>query len=92
MHFTVRWPDGSATRCYSPSLVIKDFLEAGATYPLWDFVELSRRALTIGAERVREKYGFLCGHALHQRDEIEALAGRFGSVPDARVTVEGFDE
>ena len=32
MHFVVRWPDGDQSRCYSPSLVVRDYLEVGRTY------------------------------------------------------------
>ena len=91
MHFRVRWPDGSATRCYSPSLVIKDYLTPGASYPIAEFVERSRLALIVASERVREKYGFQCGHAQHQREEIEAIGARFADMPEARVTVEAFE-
>jgi len=30
MQFQIRWPDGSETFCYSPSLVIKDYLKLGS--------------------------------------------------------------
>ncbi|MGY8904351.1 MAG: MSMEG_0570 family nitrogen starvation response protein [Burkholderiales bacterium] len=76
MHFHVRWPDQSTTRCYSPSLVIKDFLVVGQSYPLDDFVQRSRDALEIASERVRAKYGFACSAAMGQLAEIEALAQR----------------
>ena len=58
MRFLIRWPDGTAETCYSPSLVIKDYFAPGETYPLADFVERSRTALNIASERVRAKYGF----------------------------------
>ena len=45
MRFFIRWPDGKTETCYSPSLVVKDFLSPGKTYPLADFVERSRSAL-----------------------------------------------
>ena len=32
MHYTVRWPDAQESRCYSPSLVIKDYFEPGESY------------------------------------------------------------
>ena len=92
MHFRVRWPDGSAQRCYSPSLVIKDFFVPGESYRLADFVERSRTALEIASERVRLKYGYGCGHAAHQLAEIERIAAQFDARPDARVTVEAFEE
>lgn len=91
MHFLVRWPDGSAQRCYSPSLVIKDYFTPGETYPVADFVQRSRTALDIASERVRLKYGYGCAHAAVQLEEIERVALQFGAA-DARVTVEAFEE
>ena len=92
MHFRVRWPDGTAQRCYSPSLVIKDFFAIGQSYELADFVQRSRTALTIASERVRQKYGSGCGHAAAQLEEIESIAAQFGDQANARVTVVAFEE
>lgn len=92
MHFHVRWPDDTASACYSPSLVIKDFFEPGRSYPVADFLARSREALTIASERVRQKYGMGCAHAAHQLAEIEAMAARFTDRADARVLVESFEE
>ena len=39
MHFSVRWPDNSTSDCYSPSRVIKNYLEVGKSYPLPEFVD-----------------------------------------------------
>jgi len=77
MHFRVRWPDASETRCYSPSLVIQEFFAPGSSYALGDFLGRSRQALSIASERVRAKYGRPCSLALGQLAEIERLAGRF---------------
>ena len=57
MRFVVRWPDGRQDSCYSPSLVIKDFLREGESYPVSDFLQRSRQALQIASERVEAKYG-----------------------------------
>ena len=84
MHFHLRWPDRSETRCYSPSLVIKDYFVPGSTYPLPDFLQRSREALNIASERVRAKFGFACSMAMDQLAQIEATAARF----DERTTVE----
>ncbi len=92
MLFHIRWPDGSAEQCYSPSLVITDHLEVGATYDLAEFMRRSRAALTIASDRVREKYGFACSPAMAQLARLEASATRFDSSPDARVTVTSFEE
>jgi len=91
MHFHIRWPDHSETRCYSPSLVIGDYLVAGEDYALPEFLELSREALGIASERVRAKYGFACSQALDQLAEIEGIAQRFQDRPEARVQVLRFD-
>ena len=91
MHFHVRWPDASETRCYSPSLVVQDFLQPGARYPLPDFLARTREALGIASERVRAKYGFACSQAMDQLAQIEEIAGRFTHQPDAEVAVLAFD-
>ena len=86
------WPDGSRMRCYSPSLVVEEFFEAGQSYQVGDFVSRSREALTIGSERVRAKYGFGCGQALTQLEAIEAKAAALPPGAAAGlVTVDGFD-
>jgi uncharacterized repeat protein (TIGR04042 family) len=92
MRFFIRWPDGMAETCYSPSLVVKDFLSPGTTYPLADFVERSRTALNIASERVQAKYGFACSRAEAQLARIETAAKAFARVPDPRVTVDAFEE
>jgi len=89
MHFHVRWPDGRREACYSPSLVVKDFLTPGESYALDEFVAKTRAALTIASERVREKYGFRCSSALDQLARIEAAAQR--QAPGGRVAVERFE-
>ena len=91
MHFHVRWPDRSESRCYSPSLVIQDFFVPGDSYSLDDFLARSREALQIASERVRAKYGFACSQAMDQLAQIEAIAGRFAHQPDAEVAVLAFD-
>lgn len=92
MLFHVRWPDASTEACYSPSLVIKEHLAVGETYPLADFVARSRIALTIASERVREKFGFACSRAMGQLARIEAAAERFATTPQASVEIIAFEE
>jgi uncharacterized repeat protein (TIGR04042 family) len=89
MHFRVRWPDGGETRCYSPSLVVREHLHVGARYTVADFVARSRTILTIASERVRAKYGFACSAALDQLAAIEARAAE--AAGDGFVTVVGFE-
>ncbi|MFJ6392320.1 MSMEG_0570 family nitrogen starvation response protein [Streptomyces sp. NPDC091972] len=88
MYFHVRWPDGQTQRCYSPSTVVEDYFVPGGQYALADFVELSRTALGIAGERVKEKFGFFCSGASDQLAQIERTAAAYATVSDAKVTVE----
>lgn len=90
MLFKVRWPDGSDSTCYSPSLVVQDYLTPGGDYPLDDFLRRTREALETASERVRAKYGFACSRAMDQWAEIDETAARFRHQPDARVHVIDF--
>jgi uncharacterized repeat protein (TIGR04042 family) len=76
-------------RCYSPSLVVREFLEVGRTYPLADFLDRSRTMLSIGSERVRAKYGYACSAAMDQLAAIEERAATCAA-SDA-VTVTAFE-
>lgn len=90
MHFNVRWPDARETRCYSPSLVIKDHFAPGTRYPLPRFMQEVRTALHTASERVRAKFGFACSMALDQLAAIEEIAAGFDD--RAEVEVLGFEE
>lgn len=88
--FRVRWPDDSVHRCYSPSTVVEEIFSAGRSYPVAEFVALSRKALTQASERVRRSYGFGCAQAAAQLAGIERKAAGFTG-EDADVVVEGFE-
>jgi uncharacterized repeat protein (TIGR04042 family) len=90
-HFHVRWPDGSETRCYSPSSVVREHLVPGQRYALAEFLLRTREALGTASERVRAKYGFACSQAMDQLGDIEHIALRFSDTVDAEVTVVAFD-
>jgi uncharacterized repeat protein (TIGR04042 family) len=90
MHFHVVWPDQTETRCYSPSLVVQEYLQVGQSYPLPDFLQRTREALHIASERVRAKYGFACSQAMDQLADIEQLAAPFQTQADAQVRVTAF--
>jgi uncharacterized repeat protein (TIGR04042 family) len=92
MLFRIRWPDGEAETCYSPSSVVKEHLAPGETYSIEDFRRRCRTALTIASERVKEKYGFSCGRALAQLDRIESACAGFAAADNAEVRVETFEE
>jgi uncharacterized repeat protein (TIGR04042 family) len=89
MHFVVRWPDQSEVRCYSPSRVVREYLEVGRSYSVAEFLGRSRDMLAIASDRVRNKYGFGCTAAMDQLDDIEARASNFDA--SASVTIVRFE-
>lgn len=90
MRFVIAWPDGREETCYSPSLVIKDFFEEGRTYPIREFLDLSRKALTIASDRVEAKYGYPCSLARGQLARIETAGALFFDDAEARVRCQSF--
>lgn len=90
MYFRVRWPDGREQECYSPSLVIKELVNSGQLYPVFEFMERSRAGLRIAAERVRAKYGFHCSAAMDQLAQLEEWAQTYDA--QAEVEVVAFRE
>ena len=89
MHFKVRWPDGHEDTCYSPSLVVREHLSVGGSYPVPEFLHRVGTALNIASERVRAKYGYACSMALDQLAAIESTASTCSA--DQRVQVLAFD-
>jgi uncharacterized repeat protein (TIGR04042 family) len=90
MIFDIRWPDNSNEACYSPSLVVREHLEVGATYQLPEFLGRCRTALQIASDRVQAKYGFPCARAAAQLARIEARAATFADLPDPAVHILAF--
>jgi uncharacterized repeat protein (TIGR04042 family) len=86
MTFTVRWPDGATQQCYSPSLVMHDFLADQTDYPIDDFMARSTKALNQASERVLAKFGFACTSAAAS---IEALMRSRSRYDVGTVTVVG---
>jgi uncharacterized repeat protein (TIGR04042 family) len=89
--FRIRWPDDSVEDCYSPSTIVKQFFDAGESYPLNEFVERSRAALYAASERVQALYGMPCSRALAQLEKIEAKA-KTQSADLSSVLVEAFSQ
>lgn len=87
IRFQIQWPDGSEETCYSPSLVVKDYLQPGETYGLEDFLERSRTALTIASQRVQAKYGFPCGRALGQLQQLEMRCNQYRTLEQPQVNL-----
>jgi uncharacterized repeat protein (TIGR04042 family) len=92
MHFHVRWPDGSQEACYSPSLIVREYLTPGTSYPPSEFLSQCREALAIASERVQLKYGVPCGRAIRQLASIETKCTAFAGQSGAKVTVISFED
>jgi uncharacterized repeat protein (TIGR04042 family) len=92
MRFHIRWPDGAVESCYSPSLVVKEHLTPGESYPLDDFLLRTRSALLIASDRVEQKYGMPCSLALGQLRRIEERGKSFVDLPQPHVKIEAFEE
>ncbi|WP_458232283.1 MSMEG_0570 family nitrogen starvation response protein [Roseateles sp. P5_E8] len=91
MHYRLRWPDASETLCYSPSLVMHDYLRPGDDYPLAELLSRVREATRIANERVQAKFGFTCSRAGDQLLQTEAHAAAFATDAEARVRVVSFE-
>lgn len=90
MHYTILWPDATQSVAYSPSLVIQDYFQPGADYPLSDFMRRVREATAIANQRVEAKFGFVCSRAGDQLDDTERRAATFALQPDAPVRIVAF--
>ncbi|MGZ4575669.1 MAG: MSMEG_0570 family nitrogen starvation response protein [Mycobacteriaceae bacterium] len=85
MTFTVQWPDGKRESCYSPSLVMHDYLTIGESYCVAEFVARSRTALNEASERVRAKFGTYCTSAAQQLADLELAAAAYPPESPVRV-------
>lgn len=92
VRFQIQWPDGSQETCYSPSLVVQDYFQAGDSYSLEDFLHRSRTALTIASDRVQAKYGFPCSRALGQLQQLEIRSAQYQQLDSPAVKLLRFIE
>jgi len=85
--FTVQWPNGEEEECYSPSNIIGEFLIAGESYPLQEFLHRATDGLNNASERVRQRYGYACSSALNQLHRIQSKSKTFIHIKDAVVKI-----
>ncbi len=85
IRFQIEWPDGQQETCYSPSLIVQEYFEPGVAYELQDFVERSRKSLTIASDRVKAKYGRPCGLAISQLQTLENRATQYQGLSSPQV-------
>lgn len=79
VNFKIRWPNGREATGYSPSTVIYEYLEEGASYPLTDFLQRIESALDNASERVKQVKGFYCSSAM---DTLSSLKGQASYLVD----------
>ena len=84
MTFDVQWPDGRVQQCYSPSLVMHDYLTSGSDYTVAEFLDRSTHALQEASERVRAKFGFSCTSAAATNEKIAFEMAAAPSLSNAR--------
>ena len=93
MHFTVEWPSGKSSRCYSPSYVIEEYFAVGDEYSVDEFLSRARTCLHTASERVRARYGFACSSALDELAQIEATAASLDAFQrEGRVKITAFEK
>ena len=80
VNFVLRWPNGEEESCYSPSTVIYDYLRAGESYSLDEFMILSEAALVSASDRVRRRYGYECSSA---NDQLRLIQARISDFKDS---------
>jgi uncharacterized repeat protein (TIGR04042 family) len=87
MIFSLRWPDATETRNYSPSSIIAEYFRAGETIALPQFLRRARVAMRAASDRVVQTYGYPCARAAATLAAIEQTAAKFLTDPDAAVTI-----
>src|SRR5579862_6437373 len=92
MTYNIRWPDGLESNCYSPSSIVREYLQVGMSYRVEEFLQRIRAATEIASERVRAKFGYACSRARDQLRQIEERAARFAADTVLEVTVLSFEE
>lgn len=71
VNFKIEWPDGEVHNYYSPSTVIRDYLNEGSTYSISLFEKQVFSALEKASQRVQKKYGYACSAAADEMYKIQ---------------------
>jgi uncharacterized repeat protein (TIGR04042 family) len=67
----LHWPDGEASRFYSPSTVVYEFLKPGDTLSIAELEQRGLAALREASERVRARYGFACTRTDEEASKLQ---------------------
>jgi uncharacterized repeat protein (TIGR04042 family) len=67
----LHWPDGEASRFYSPSTVVYEFLKPGDNLSIAELEQRGLAALSEASERVRARYGFACTRTDEEASKLQ---------------------
>lgn len=82
----LQWPDGLASRLYSPSTVVLDYLQPGDILTVAELEQRGLDALHEASERVRARYGFACSRTDEEAQKLRRLAANYGNDESVQVT------
>ena len=74
----LHWPDGDASRFYSPSTIVYEFLKPGETLTIAELEQKGLAALRKASERVRARYGFACTRTDEEASKLQQRLARYG--------------
>jgi len=81
----LHWPDGEATRFYSPSTVIYDFFKPGDTLSIAELEQKGLAALHEASERVRKRYGFACTRTDEEAHKLKQMIAKYGASEEVHI-------
>jgi uncharacterized repeat protein (TIGR04042 family) len=74
----LHWPDGEASRFYSPSTVVYEFLRPGDSLSIAELEQKGLAALREASERVRARYGFACTRTDEEASKLQKRLAMYG--------------
>jgi uncharacterized repeat protein (TIGR04042 family) len=74
----LHWPDGEASRFYSPSTIVYEFLKPGQTLTIAELEQRGLAALSEASERVRARYGFACTRTDEEASKLRQRLAMYG--------------
>jgi uncharacterized repeat protein (TIGR04042 family) len=80
------WPDGEASRFYSPSTVIYDFFKPGDTMSIAELEQKGLAALEEASRRVRARYGFACSRTDEEAAKLKQQVAKYSASQEVRIS------
>lgn len=80
VNIRLRWPNGQESNAYSPSTTIYEYLEAGKSYSMAEFLRRAETGLNAASERVKQVKGFYCSSAMDTLGSLRLMARGFAGI------------